>query len=182
MNNLYKKYREEVIPALKEEFGFNNVNQVPRIQKLVINVGVGKFAKEPNYIENVEKTLNKITGQKTVRTKAKKAISNFKLRAGMDVGVMVTLRGKRMYDFLEKLVSITFPRIKDFRGITDSGFDKKGNFSFGFKESLAFPEIRPDEIEKSHGLEINISTTANNKAEGKALLQKIGFPFVDKIK
>lgn len=177
-NNLYKKYKQEVIPALKQQFGYSNVMQVPKVVRVTINVGVGKHTKEANYIENVENTIKRITGQKPVRTVAKKAISNFKIREGMEIGVMVTLRGKRMYDFLEKMVNITFPRIRDFRGIADSGFDRQGNFSFGFKENLAFPEIKAEDIDKSHGLEVVISTTAHNKEEGKALLSNLGFPFV----
>lgn len=176
-NNLYKKYKKEVVPALKEELGLANIMQVPKITKVTLNVGVGKHLKEANYIENVENTLKRITGQKPMRTKAKKAISNFKIRAGMEIGVMVTLRGKRMYDFLEKTINITFPRIRDFRGITDKGFDRQGNFSFGFKENLAFPEVKVEDIDKSHGLEVVIATTAKNKIEGKALLTKLGFPF-----
>lgn len=176
-NNLYKKYKEEVAPTLKKEFGYKNIMQVPKPLKVVINVGVGKFLKESGYIDNVENTLLKITGQKPVRTKAKKAISNFKIREGMDVGVSITLRGKRMYDFLEKLINITFPRVKDFRGITDKGFDRKGNFSHGFKENLAFPEIKVDDIDKLHGLQITVNTSALNKEEGKSLLKHLGFPF-----
>jgi len=176
-NNLYKKYKTEVIPALKEEFGFKNIMQVPKVQKIIINVGVGKFVKETGYIDNVEKTLQKITGQKPTRNKAKKAISNFKIRAGMDVGVSVTLRGKRMYDFLEKLTGVTFARIRDFRGITDKGFDRQGNFSYGFKENMPFPEIKPEEIDKTHGLEVVVVTNAINKQEGKSLLKHLGFPF-----
>jgi len=177
-NTLYKQYKKEIVPALKEEFGYKNVMQVPKILKVTVNSGVGKMAKEANFIETVEKTLQKITGQKTVRTKAKKAISNFKLREGMDVGVKVTLRGKRMYDFLEKLVKIAYPRIRDFRGIADKGFDRQGNFSYGFRENLSFPEVKADEIDKVHGLEVVISTNAKNKEEAKALLKKLGFPFV----
>ena len=176
-NNLYKIYKKEIVPALKEEFGFKNVMQVPKVQKVIINVGVGKFLKETGHIENVENTLLKITGQKPTRNKAKKAISNFKLRAGMDVGVSVTLRGQRMYDFLEKLTNVTFARVRDFRGITDRGFDRQGNFSYGFKENMPFPEVKVDEIDKTHGLEIVVVTNANNKQEGKSLLKNLGFPF-----
>jgi large subunit ribosomal protein L5 len=176
-NNLYKKYKTEVVPALKEEFGFKNAMQIPKINKVVLNVGVGKFVKETGFIENVESTLQKITGQKPIRNKAKKAISNFKIRAGMDICVSVTLRGKRMYDFLEKLTNVTFARIRDFRGITDKGFDKQGNFSCGFKENMSFPEVRPEEIDKVHGLEIIIVTNANNKQVGKSLLKHLEFPF-----
>lgn len=175
--NLYKKYKDEIVPELKKELGLTNVMQVPKITKVVINVGVGKFLKEPNFIENVEKNLVKITGQKPVRTKSKKAISNFKIRENMDIGVVVTLRGPRMYYFLEKLLNVTFPRTRDFHGISDKSFDRQGNFSLGFKENLAFPEIKAGEVDKNHGLEIVVCTTAKNSAEGRLLLAKLGFPF-----
>ncbi|MCX6781517.1 MAG: 50S ribosomal protein L5 [Candidatus Magasanikbacteria bacterium] len=176
--NLYNYYKKEVVPALKKEFGFKNVMQVPKITKVVINVGVGKFLKEPNFIENVEKNLAKITGQKPVRTKSKKAISNFKIRENMDIGVVVSLRGAKMYYFLEKLLDITLPRTRDFRGISDKAFDGRGNYSLGFKENVAFPEIKAGEAEKTHGMQINIATNAKNKEQGRALLMKLGFPFV----
>ena len=182
MNNLYKKYKKEIVPTLVKEFGFKNIMQVPKIEKVIINVGVGKFVKDAGYIENVEQTLRKITGQKPMRNKAKKAISNFKIRAGMEVGISVTLRGVKMYDFLEKLVNVTFARVRDFRGIADKGFDRQGNFSYGFKENLAFPEIKSDEIDKVHGLEIVVKTDARNKEQGKSLLKHMGFPFKDKVK
>ncbi len=181
-NNLYKKYKTELAPKLKEELGLKNVMQVPKITKVVINVGVGKHVKEANFIDNVEKTLRDITGQQPVKTKAKKAISNFKTRAGMVVGVAVTLRGKRMYDFLEKLLSVTLPRVKDFRGINGNAFDKKGNYNLGFKENLSFPEIKADENERVHGLEITVCTTADNKETGKKLLIAMGFPFKPETK
>ena len=176
-NNLYKKYKTEIVPKLKQDLELKNVMQAPKVSKVVVNVGVGKFVKEASYIENVENTLRNITGQKPVRTKAKKAISNFRTRAGMEVGVCVTLRGKKMYDFLEKLVSITFPRVKDFRGINPKSFDKKGNYNLGFKENLAFPEVKSEELEKVHGLQITISTTAKDSKSGLALLTELGFPF-----
>ncbi|MDD2758274.1 MAG: 50S ribosomal protein L5 [Patescibacteria group bacterium] len=177
MPNLYKKYKDEVVPELKKELGYKNVMQVPKITKVVVNVGVGKFLKEPNFIENVEKNLIKITGQKPVRTKSKKAISNFKIRENMDIGVVVTLRGPRMYYFLEKLLNVTFPRTRDFHGISDKSFDRQGNFSLGFKENLAFPEVKAGEVDKNHGLEIVFCTTAKSKEEGRMLLAKLGFPF-----
>jgi len=177
-NNLYAKYKKEVIPALMKQFGFKNVMQAPKVNKVVINAGIGRFIKEPHYIENVESTLTKISGQKPMRTKAKKSISNFKIREGMEIGVAVTLRGKRMYNFLEKLVSITLPRVRDFRGLSDKSFDHNGNYVIGFKENLAFPEIKSEEIDKMHGLEIIINTSAGDKEKGKALLAGLGFPFV----
>lgn len=179
-SSLYEEYKTKVVPALKAEFGYANVMQVPKIVKVVLNSGVGRFVKDPHYIEGVEKTLTKITGQKAMRTKSTKSISNFKIREGMEIGVMVTLRGERMYHFLEKLVRVTFPRVRDFRGISDKAFDRNGNYAIGFKENVAFPEISTVEIEKIHGLQIIVHTTARNKAEGKALLTHLGFPFVKK--
>lgn len=178
MTNLYKQYKSETVPKLMAELGLKNKMQVPKLKKVIINVGIGRFLKEPHYIENVEKTLLKITGQKPMRTKAKKAISNFKVREGQEIGVMVTLRGDRMYQFLEKLINVSFPRIRDFRGITDKGFDKQGNFTLGLKENSAFPEIKTGEIDKMHGLEIVVNTTAKDKVGGKALLTNLGFPFI----
>jgi len=178
MKNLYQKYQTEIVPALKKELGYKNVMQVPKVTKVVLNVGYGRFVKEPNFADNVEKTLTRITGQKPIRTLAKKSISNFKIRENMEIGAMVTLRGRIMYEFLEKLVNITFPRVKDFHGISDHGFDRNGNFTIGFKENVAFPEIKSGEIEKVHGLQIIVNTTAKNKEEGKILLTHLGFPFV----
>lgn len=175
--NLYNKYKKEVVPALVKDFKYKNALQAPKIVKVVLNVGVGKFVKEPNFIETVEKNLAKISGQKIVRTKSKKAISNFKIREGMDIGVMVTLRGAKMYYFLERLLSVTLPRTRDFRGISSKSFDGHGNYNLGFKETLAFPEIKAGEAEKSHGLQIIVSTTAKSTEEGRALLEKLGFPF-----
>lgn len=175
--NLYQQYKKEIVPKLMTDLGYKNVNQVPKIAKVVINAGIGRFVKEASYIENVENTLAKITGQKPVRTKAKKAISNFKIREGMDIGVMVTLRGPRMYQFLEKLLNVTFPRMRDFRGITSKAFDRQGNYTIGLKENTAFPEVRQTEIDKMHGLQIIINTTAKNQKEGLALLFAMGFPF-----
>lgn len=179
-NNLLQKYQKEVAPALKAQFGYKNIMQAPKILKVVINVGVGRFVKEPAYIESAEKTLRAITGQKPVRTKSKKAISNFKIREGQEIGVMVTLRHKKMYEFLEKLLVVTFARTRDFRGISDKSFDRSGNYTLGFKEHTAFPEIKTSEVDKIHGLEIIINTSAKNAAEGRALLSGLGFPFVTK--
>lgn len=177
-NNLYKKFKSEVAPQLKTELKLKNIMQVPKLKSVVINVGVGKFSKEPAHIENVENTLLRITGQKPVRTKSTKAISNFKMREGQEIGVCVTIRGAKMYQFLEKFLSVTLPRTRDFRGISDKSFDRQGNYSLGMKENSAFPEIKGGEIEKLHGLEIVINTTARNRAEGRALLAALGFPFV----
>ncbi|SRR3989339_108352 len=176
--NLYQKYKDEIVPALKAELKLKNTMQVPKVTKVVINAGVGRFIKEAGYIDNVEKTLAKVTGQKPIRTKAKKAISNFKIRQGQEIGVVVTLHGKRMYQFLEKLINVSFPRIRDFRGITDKAFDRQGNYTLGLKENTAFPEVKTGEIEKMHGLQIIINTTAVDRAAGKALLTHLGFPFI----
>ena len=175
--NLYQYYKKEIVPALKKELGLKNTMEVPKVSKVVLNVGVGRFLKEPNFIENVEKNLARITGQKPVRNKAKKAISNFKIREGMEVGVMVTLRGPKMYYFMEKLINVTFPRTRDFRGISPKSFDGRGNYSFGFRENSAFPEIKAGEVEKNHGIQITISTTAKNAEHGRALLTRLGMPF-----
>lgn len=177
MNNLQKQYNKEVCPALMKKFECKNKLAVPTLKKVVVNVGVGAGLKDNEYIENVEKTLLRITGQKPVRTIAKKSISSFKIREGMVVGVKVTLRGTRMWDFIEKLIKVTLPRIRDFRGIDPKGFDKKGNYSLGFREYIAFPEIKPDEVEKIHGLEVNITTSAKSRDEGFELLSLLGFPF-----
>ena len=174
---LYQKYKKEVVPALQKELGYKNVMEVPRVSKVVVNAGIGRFIQEANFIENVEKTLAKITGQKPVRTKAKQSISNFKIREGQEIGVMVTLRGPRMYQFLERLVNVTFPRVRDFHGISDKGFDRQGNYTIGFKENVAFPEVKMEEIEKIHGLQLIINTNAKDKESGKALLKHLGFPF-----
>lgn len=175
---LYEKYKKEIVPALQKELGYKNIMQVPKINKVVLNAGIGRFVKEPHYLENVENTFRNITGQKPVRTVAKKSISNFKIRQGMEIGLKVTLRGKRMYEFLEKLLRVTFPRVKDFQGISDKGFDRQGNYTFGFKENVAFPEVKVDEVEKIHGLQIIVNISAKNKVESKALLTHLGFPFV----
>ncbi len=177
MKSLYEMYKKEIVPAIQKELGLKNVMQVPKITKVVINAGIGRFVKEANFIDNVEKTLTKITGQKPVRTKAKKAISNFKIRQGQEIGVVVTLRGPRMYHFLEKLLRVTFPRVRDFHGISDKAFDRQGNFTIGFKENIAFPEVKLEEIEKIHGLQVVINTTAKDKVAGRALLTHLGFPF-----
>lgn len=182
MLTLYEQYKKEVVPALKEKLHLRNVMEVPKIKKVVVNAGIGRFVKESGFIENVEKSLTKMTGQKPVRTKAKKAISNFKIREGQEIGVVVTLRGKRMYDFLEKLIRITFPRVRDFHGIPTGGFDGQGNYTIGLKENVAFPEVKMEEIEKIHGLQIIINTSAKTKEAGRALLTELGFPFIRSTK
>lgn len=177
MHRLKEKYNKEVIPAMKEKFGYKNDLQVPKLLKVTLNVGIGKNLKDDNFIEHVEKVLSRITGQKPVKTKAKKSISNFKIREGMTVGVSVVLRGNRMYDFMDKLISVTLPRVRDFRGISPKKVDNNGNLNIGFKEFISFPEISSDEIEQLFGLEVAITTFAESKEIGYELLKLFGFPF-----
>jgi large subunit ribosomal protein L5 len=173
---LQEKYRKTVSPAMQKDFGIENVMAVPKIEKVVINTGVGRITKEDKTIERIAKELAMITGQKPVLRKAKKSISGFKLRQGVTVGVSVTLRGKRMYDFLDRLISIALPRSKDFRGIDPNNFDKMGNLNFGIKESSIFPEINYENVKDIFGLEVTVVTTAKNREKGAALLKQIGFP------
>lgn len=175
--NLKTKYQKEIVPKLKEKFAFDNIFLVPKFNKVIINVGFGRHNKEKVYIDNVEKTLIRISGQKPVFTKAKKSIASFKIREGMTIGAMVTLRGDRMYDFLDKLLNITFPRVRDFRGISENAVDKQGNLSIGFKENSSFPEVRIEDINNIHGLEVVIDSSAKNKEEGLELYRLAGFPF-----
>jgi len=174
---LKEKYQKEIVKQLKEKFGYKNDMLVPRITKVVLNVGFGAHTKEKEYLKNVTDGLTSISGQKAVPTLSKKSISAFKIREGMTIGSKVTLRGARMYDFVEKLVGITFPRVRDFRGISEKGIDNKGNMTIGFKEHVAFPEIRVEDINNVYGLEVCLSTTAKTKEEGLELFQAFGFPF-----
>lgn len=176
MQKLSEKFKNEVGPALRTQFGRTNVHETPAILKVSLNAGLGK-GKDAKFADVVVETLRRISGQAPVRTKAKKSIAGFKVREGMVVGAMVTLRGERMWDFLGKLTNIAFARIRDFRGIPESAVDNQGNFNFGFTEHIAFPEISPDEIESLHGLQVTITTTAKNHEEGVALLKALGFPF-----
>ena len=179
---LQEQYKKEIIPGLKEKFGYKNNLQVPRVTKVTINVGFGRQTKEKAFIDNVVDGLTRITGQKPILTKAKKTISSFKIRQGMIIGACVTLRGARMYDFLEKLINVSFPRVRDFRGISDKGVDRNGNMTVGFKEHLSFPEIKTDDVENVFGLEICLSTTAKTRAEGLELFRFMGFPFKEETK
>lgn len=174
---LQEKYKKEIVPKMKEKFGYKNNMAVPKLTKVVINVGFGRQAKEKAHIDSVITGLTRITGQKPIQTKAKKAISAFKIRDGMIIGACVTLRGARMYDFLDKLINITFPRVRDFRGITDKGIDRRGNMTIGFREHLPFPEIKADEVENIFGLEICLATTANSREEGLEFFRLLGIPF-----
>jgi len=179
--NLKEKYKKEVIPAMKERFGYKNDLAVPKIEKVTINTGFGRMAVanpegRQKLIQYITETLGLITGQKPVLTKARKAISSFKLRKGMPIGAMVTLRGKRMYDFLEKLIGVVLPRVRDFKGIPLKSFDEKGNVTIGFREYLPFPEISAEKERAIFGLEVNIATTSKNKEEGIEFLRLMGFP------
>jgi len=173
---LIEYYRKEVIPKLQKEFGYTNVNAVPKVTKITLNVGLGKGLKDAKFLETAEATLRRITGQQPVKTKARISISNFKIRKGMVIGMKVTLRGKRMWDFLEKTIKVSLPRVRDFRGLSSKGFDGQGNYSLGFPEHIAFPEIHSDEVEAIHGLEITIGTNAGTNAEAAALLKQLGLP------
>lgn len=175
--NLKEKYKKEVIKKLKEEFKYKNVMEIPALKKVVINAGFGRFAKDKAYVENVAKSLAKISGQKPVMCKAKKSIASFKIREGMIIGSSVTLSGARMYDFVDKLINVTFPRVRDFRGIDIKGVDRTGNMTIGFKEQIAFPEISADDVENTFGLEICLHNSAKTKEEGAALFKLLGFPF-----
>jgi large subunit ribosomal protein L5 len=174
---LKEKYQKEIVPALKKELGVKNNMLVPRVTKVTLNVGFGRHFKEKDYIADVEKGLLEMTGQKPVMNKAKKSISAFKIREGQVIGAKVTLRGNRMYDFIEKLVNITFPRVRDFRGITTTGVDENGNMTVGLKEHVSFPEIKVEEINNIFGLEVSLTTNTTNRESGLMLFQKLGFPF-----
>lgn len=176
-NQTAKRFKEEVVPALQKEFGYKNVNEVPKLVKIVLNMGLGDVKDNSKSFNTAVDELTLIAGQKPVATKAKKAISNFKVRAGMKIGAKVTLRGKRMYEFFDRLVGIALPRVRDFRGTSDKSFDGKGNYSMGIKEQLIFPEISYDKVEKIRGLDITFITTAKTDAEAKALLKALGLPF-----
>ena len=172
-----EQYMKEILPKLVEKFQYKNNIQAPRVQKIVINVGFGRHSKDKDFIKNVQETLLRISGQRPVLTKARLSVSSFKVRQGMIIGAKVTLRGARMYDFLEKLVHVTFPRVRDFRGIGDKGIDNTGNITIGFKDNSAFPEVVAEDLDKLHGLEICISTTAKTREEGVELFHLMGFPF-----
>lgn len=174
--SLKQLYQEKIAGQLREELTLGNVNQVPRIVKVTINTGLNS-RRDPKFIETLVDTLQKISGQKPVITKARLSIASFKLRAGMPVGAMVTLRGQRMWDFLDKLVYVTFPRVRDFRGIEERLVDKAGNINIGFKEHLAFPEVEADAIEALHGLQVTVTTTAGSREAGLKLFRALGFPF-----
>jgi large subunit ribosomal protein L5 len=170
-------YRDRVIPALMKEFGYKNVMQVPKLERIVLNVGMSEATQNVKLLESAATELGTITGQKAVVTRAKKAIAGFKLRQGMPIGTKVTLRNRRMYEFFDRLVTLALPRIRDFRGVSPKAFDGRGNYTLGLKEQLIFPEIQYDEVASIHGMDITIVTTARTNDEGKALLTQLGMPF-----
>ena len=174
---LKTKYREEIVGKLQEQFQFENVMQVPGLTKIVVNMGVGEAARDSKLIEGAVKDLAAITGQKAQVTKARKSIAQFKLREGMPIGAHVTLRGDRMWEFLDRLLALALPRIRDFRGLSPKQFDGTGNYTFGLTEQVMFHEINQDQIDRSRGMDITVVTTATNDEEGRALLKKLGFPF-----
>jgi large subunit ribosomal protein L5 len=177
MARFLTQYREQVVPQLAKQFGYQSIMEVPRISKVTLNMGVGEAVVDKKNIEAAVADMTKIAGQRPVVTKARKAIANFKIRQGVPIGCMVTLRGQRMYEFLDRLVTIAFPRVRDFRGVSGRAFDGKGNYNIGLKEQIIFPEIEYDKIDKLRGMNISITTTAKNDEEAKALLAAFRFPF-----
>jgi large subunit ribosomal protein L5 len=176
---LQERYRQDVVPALTKEFSYDNIMQVPKVKKIVLNIGLGEALQNAKSIDAAVADLTAIAGQKPVVTRAKKSIANFKLREGQAIGAMVTLRGQRMYEFLDRLINVALPRIRDFRGVSRRSFDGRGNYSIGLREQIMFPEIEYDRVDKLRGLEISIVTSARTDAEGYALLKQFGMPFRD---
>ncbi len=176
-SRLKQRYDSEVVPTLRKEFGYDNVMQVPRLAKVVLNIGMGEAIQNAKAMDNAVRDIADITGQKPVITKAKRSVAAFKLRAGMPIGVTVTLRGQRMYDFLDKLANVALPRLRDFQGISADSFDGHGNYTLGIKEQLVFPEINYDKIDRVRGMEITVVTTARTDEEGRRLLTLLGMPF-----
>ncbi|MEA4814927.1 MAG: 50S ribosomal protein L5 [Oscillospiraceae bacterium] len=180
MARLKEQYNKEAAPALMKKFEYKNVMQLPKIEKIVLNVGCGEARDNPKVLDAVVKDLTAITGQHAVITKAKKSVANFKVREGMPVGAKVTLRGDKMWEFLDRFFNVALPRVRDFRGINPNGFDGRGNYALGIKEQLIFPEIEFDKIEKIRGMDINVCTTANTDEEARELLSLLGAPFAEK--
>lgn len=174
---LYTQYKEEIVPALKEEFGYDNIMAIPKLQKIVINVGAGDAINDAKYLDTVVENVGKITGQQPIKTKAKKSVSNFKLREGMPIGCKVTLRKKVMYEFLDRLINLALPRTRDFQGIPNKSFDGRGNYTMGIKEHTIFPEINVDNTNRVHGMDITFVTNAETDEEAFALLKHFGMPF-----
>lgn len=177
MLNMKEQYKKEVVPALQKEFSYKNVMQVPRIEKVTLNMGVGEAVGDKKLIENAVADLERLSGQKPVVTKARKSVAGFKIREGWPIGCKVTLRGDRMWDFLDRLVHIAIPRVRDFRGLNPKSFDGRGNYSMGVREQIIFPEIDYDRVDKIRGLDITITTSAETDDEGRELLKAFGFPF-----
>jgi large subunit ribosomal protein L5 len=177
MSRMKEKYRSETIPAMMKEFGYKNVMQVPRLEKVVINMGVGTAIQDPKTLENAVRDLTQISGQKPVITRARRSIAAFKIREGMRIGCKVTLRGERMYEFLDKLFNVTLPRVRDFNGISPNSFDGHGNFAMGMREQLVFPEIDYDKIDRTRGMDIIVCTSARSDQEARSLLRNLGVPF-----
>lgn len=177
MNRLQERYQNEVVPALQKVFNYRNVMEVPRIQKVIVNIGLGEAMGNPKAVEAAVADLTTITGQKPVLTKARKSIANFKLRAGVVIGTKVTLRGSRMWAFLDRLMNIALPRVRDFRGVSPDAFDGRGNYTLGLRDQLIFPEIEYDKIDKLRGMEITIVTTARNDEQSREMLRFLGMPF-----
>ena len=174
---LKQRYREEIVPALRTEFAYPNIMQVPGLTKIVVNMGVGDAAKDSKLMDGAVRDLATVTGQRPTVTKARKSIAQFKLREGMPIGAHVTLRGDRMWEFLDRLLTLALPRIRDFRGLSDRQFDGRGNYTFGLTEQVMFHEIDQDKLDRSRGMDITVVTTATNDDEGRALLKQLGFPF-----
>lgn len=177
MARLKLKYDEQVVPAMKSEFGYKNSMQVPKLEKITINVGLGEATQNIKALDSTVAEITAIAGQKPVITRAKKAIANFKLREGVPIGCMVTLRRDRMYEFLDRLIHVALPRVRDFKGVSDRSFDGRGNYSLGLREQIIFPEINPDKVEKARGMTVTITTTAKTDPEGRVLLKLLGMPF-----
>ena len=177
MSRLNEKYRKDVVPVLKKEFGIDNPMAVPKIEKIVLNMGVGEAIQNVKIVEAAAEELTKIAGQRAVITRARKSIATFKLREGMPIGCRVTLRGARMYDFLDRLLNIALPRVRDFRGVPTRAFDGRGNYTLGIKDHLVFPEIDPGKVDKSKGLNVTIVTTAGSDDRARVLLRELGMPF-----
>jgi large subunit ribosomal protein L5 len=177
MARLKQKYQDEVIPAMMQEFSYQNTMQVPRLEKITVNVGLGEATQNIKALDTTVAEITAITGQKPVVTRAKKAIANFKLREGVPIGCMVTLRRERMYEFLDRLIHVALPRVRDFKGISERSFDGRGNYSLGLREQIIFPEIQADKVEKSRGMTVSIITTAKTDHEGRRLLKLLGMPF-----
>ena len=181
MLNMKEQYSKEVVPALQKEFSYKNIMQVPRIEKITLNMGVGEAISDKKVLEHATNDLTAISGQKPITTVARKSVAGFKIREGYPIGTKVTLRGERMWEFLERLISISIPRIRDFRGLNPKSFDGRGNYSMGVREQIIFPEIEYDKIDKIRGLDITITTSAKNNEEGLALLSAFDFPFKKKV-